>query len=96
MRKHNFVCAFFLAPDLSGPGQESSPTEITNCDSIGYPEWRDDCYQSLGKNFKTYSLCLKISNPQKNKPNALRPIRRTSDDECLKQKSGDVDGVLSS
>lgn len=49
---------------------------IANCERIGYPEWRDDCFISLGKAAQNYALCLKfvtkerqdqcfISNPPK-------------------------------
>ncbi len=60
--------------------------QISSCERIGYPEWRDDCYESLGKSLQSYSICLKITNKQRRAMCFIaHPPQNTQD--CLLNKS---------
>ena len=97
MKKILLFCACFLALTATLHAKDTTvnvANEVANCELIGYPEWRDDCYEALGKKVQTYSLCLKISNPFK-RSECLAANPPKSDADCLgRENSRDIDACF--
>ncbi|MCB9771892.1 MAG: hypothetical protein H6754_05025 [Candidatus Omnitrophica bacterium] len=97
MKKIILFCACFLALTATLHAKDTTinvANEVANCELIGYPEWRDDCYEALGKKVQTYSLCLKISNPVK-RSECLAANPPKSDADCLgRENSRDIDACF--
>ncbi len=95
MKKIILFCAFFLA--WAGPVHSKETLQekqIAGCEAIGYSEWRDDCFESLGRNVLNYSLCLKITNKFR-RDTCVAQYPPNADKDCLANKdSGAQDSCL--
>ncbi len=69
--------------------------QIISCERIGYPEWRDDCFESLGKTAQNYSLCLKITNKERRAMCFVSHPPQSLADCQLNQSQKDINGCIS-
>jgi hypothetical protein len=85
MKKIIYLLAFLFAftANLSAAEETLQSKQIASCERIGYPEWRDDCFESLGRDVLSYSVCLKISNEDR-RERCVRIHPPKSEYDCLK------------
>ncbi len=69
--------------------------QIISCERIGYSEWRDDCFESLGKTAQNYSLCLKITNKERRAMCFVSHPPQSLADCQLNQNQKDINACLS-
>lgn len=68
--------------------------QILSCERIGYPEWRDDCFETLGLTAQNYSLCLKITNKERRAMCFVSHPPQSLADCQLNQNQKDINACL--
>jgi len=84
MKKIILFFTFMLAFAAAVPAAEETmqSKQISSCERIGYPEWRDECFESLGRDVLSYSVCLKISSADR-RERCLTDHPPKSESDCL-------------
>lgn len=95
MKKIFLVAAFFLAMTSAlFAAQTKEQRDIADCEMIGLPAWRDDCFETLSKKLPYYYICLKISDPQRRERCAMVHPPMSMDDCALNHQPRDYDSCL--